>query len=156
MDALDPPRPSLRSDTSPKGRGKGACRFAGGVCKICGCIPPGGQRRPPLQGVVRGRRWRVQFCDCVLRGRGRTPPLRNGDRFCVFALVYSNLQVRTAQSFRHGFAVPPPFTQGRLCVVQTRGRSEITTLPLISRLCRQLPLRGEAFEDVKSSGNFIA
>ena len=56
----------------------------------------------------------VQFCGCVLRGRGRTPPLRNRGRFCGFALSRSNLQHCTAQSFRHGFAVPPPFTQGRL------------------------------------------
>ena len=47
-------------------------------------------------------------------GRGRTPPLRSRGKFYGFALARSNLQVRTAQSFRHGFAVPPPFTQGRL------------------------------------------
>ena len=84
-----PPRPSLRSDTSPKGGGKGVCHFAGRACKICGCGLPGGQRRPPLQDVVRGRRWCVQFCDCVLRGRGRTPPLRKIIHHSPFIIHYS-------------------------------------------------------------------
>ena len=53
----------------------------------------------------------LQHCTA---GRGRTPPLRNRGNFYGFALVRSNLQRPTAQSFRHGFAVPPPFTQGRL------------------------------------------
>ena len=64
-----------------------AYHFAGCACKICGHILPGG---------VEPR------------------PYGNGGRFYGFALVRSDLPVRTAQSFRHGFAVPPPFTQGRL------------------------------------------
>ena len=36
--------------------------------------PTGGQRRPPLQGVVRFRRKCLQFCDCLPRGRGLPRP----------------------------------------------------------------------------------
>ena len=108
--------------------------------------PTGGQGRPPLQDVLRFRRtlcnfaiahrrgergidpygqialspFAVRFCGCTLHGRGRTPPLRNRGEFCGFALVRPNLQRRTAQSFRHGCAVPPPFTQGRLWCVPFR------------------------------------
>ena len=57
--------------------------------------------------------------DCSA-GRGKTPPLRKRDDFCGFAGIRSNFQRPAAQSFRHGFAVPPPFTQGRLWTVQTR------------------------------------
>ena len=113
---------------------------------VCRCIPLGGQGRPPLQGVLRFRRtlcnfaiahrrvdvgidpygqialspFAVRFCGCTLHGRGRTPPLRNRGEFCGFALVRPNLQRRTAQSFRHGCAVPPPFTQGRLWCIPFR------------------------------------
>ena len=38
--------------------------------------PTGGQRCPPLQDVLRFRRWCVQFCDCLLPGRCRHRPLR--------------------------------------------------------------------------------
>ena len=46
MDALDPPRPSLRSDTSPKGRGKGAYR-TDGFAKAQG-FPSGGKLSPKV------------------------------------------------------------------------------------------------------------
>ncbi len=60
----------------------------------------------------------------LYRAGGVEPlPYGNGGRLYGIALVHSNLPVRTAQSFRHGFAVPPPFTQGRLGAVQTRRRS---------------------------------
>ena len=45
--------------------------------------PTGGQRRPPLQDVVRFRRWFVQFCNCVPRGRCGHRPLRG---LCVVAV----------------------------------------------------------------------
>ena len=165
-------------------------------------FPTGGQGRPPLQDVLRFRRtlcnfaiahrrvdvgidpygqialspFAVRFCGCTLHGRGRTPPLRNRGEFCGFALVRPNLQRCTAQSFRHGCAVPPPFTQGRLWCVpfrigaqkpaapyraggaspplrydETRYSSEIRTLPLISRLRRQLPPKGKPWVRAYSS-----
>ena len=43
--------------------------------RVCRCVPPGGQRRPPLR-VRTVSHWCIQFCNAVLRGRGRTPPLR--------------------------------------------------------------------------------
>ena len=107
-------------------------------------------------------------------GRGRTPPLRNGGRFYGFALVHSDLQVLTAQSFRHGYAVPPPLCKGRLWMAQTRRRtasprcrarqapplrydetrdcSKIRTFPLISRLRRQLPPEGKPWNFAKTQG----
>ena len=60
----------------------------------------------------RGRRLVVRFCNCA--GRGKPLPYGNCDRLYGFALVRPDLQMPTAQSLRHGFAVPPPFTQGRL------------------------------------------
>ena len=38
--------------------------------------PTGGQSRPPLQNIVRFRRWRVRICDCILPGRCGHRPLR--------------------------------------------------------------------------------
>ena len=49
--------------------------------RVCGCIPPGGQRRPPLR-VHPFPHWCTQFCGGVPRGRGRAPPLRLGWRGC--------------------------------------------------------------------------
>ena len=97
---VDPLRPSLRSDTSPKGGGKGACHFAEGACKIGRCVLPGGQRRPPLQGVLRCRRWFVQFCNCTLPGRCRHRPLQT---LCEVAICCAELLVRSA---RAGQALP--------------------------------------------------
>ena len=45
--------------------------------RICGCVLPGGQRRPPLR-VRTVPHWFIQFCYVIPRGRGRTPPLRLG------------------------------------------------------------------------------
>ena len=85
-------------------------------------------------------------------GRGRTPPLRNGGRFYGFALVHSDLQVLTAQSFRHGFAVPPPFTQGRRWMVQTwRQLKTYNPTPHQSASPTASP-RGEALEFCKNFG----
>ena len=133
----------------PRSPRTGHVRFYETSRQIRNC-PTGGQRRPPLQDVVRGRRKCVQFCRYAPPGRCGHRPLRrfcmvavwlrdfviascaggveplpygNGGRLYGIALVHSNLPVRTAQSFRHGFAVPPPFTQGRLGAVQTRRRS---------------------------------
>ena len=50
-------------------------RFYDTLRQICHC-PTGGQRRPPLQNVVRFCRKCAQFCDCVLPGRARHRPLR--------------------------------------------------------------------------------
>ena len=36
--------------------------------------PTGGQRRPPLQDVLRFCRWGLQFCNCVLPGRAGIGP----------------------------------------------------------------------------------
>ena len=72
----------------------------------------------------------VRFCNCIPHGRGRTPPLRSRGRFCGFALVRSDLQLPTAQPFRHGFAVTPPFTQGRLWVVLCKNREGLLPFPV--------------------------
>ena len=63
-------------------------------------------------------RFAIAFC------AGGVEPLPYGNSGGLYggALVRSDLQHCTAQSFRHGFAVPPPFTQGRLWMVQTRRR----------------------------------
>ena len=50
-------------------------RFYDTLRQICHC-PTGGQRRPPLQNVVRFCRKCAQFCDCVPPGRARHRPLR--------------------------------------------------------------------------------
>ena len=79
-------------------------------------------------------------------GRGRTPPLRSRGKFYGFALARSNLQVRTAQSFRHGFAVPPPFTQGRLwCGANVAASQNVQ--PFSSSVSLRLPPspQGEGF-----------
>ena len=49
--------------------------------RVCGCVLPGGQRRPPLR-VRTVPHWFIQFCYVIPRGRGRTPPLRR-DWKCV-------------------------------------------------------------------------
>ena len=49
-------------------------------------------------------------------------PYGNAGRFYGCALLHPNLPLRTAQSFRHGFAVPPPFAQGRLWCGQNVGQ----------------------------------
>ena len=106
-------------------------RFYDTLRQICHC-PTGGQRRPPLQNVLRFRRtscnfviafcrvdvgidpygdfalspFVVQFCDCILRGRSRTPPLRL-DKKC-------NLNLQQA-----GGVEPRPYVMtkpgGRFC-----------------------------------------
>ena len=43
--------------------------------RIRGCVPPGGQGRPPLR-VHAVPHWCARICDVVPCGRGRTPPLR--------------------------------------------------------------------------------
>ena len=65
-------------------------------------------------GCVRVRRGAREVATVYRAGGVEPRPYGNGGRFCGFALVRSNLRVRTEQSFRHGCAVPPPFTQGRL------------------------------------------
>ena len=60
-------------------------RFYDTLRQICHC-PTGGQGRPPLQNVLRCRRWCVQFCSCVLPGRCGHRPLQTD---CVFASVHS-------------------------------------------------------------------
>ena len=87
----------------------GAYRRADRVVRPYGCVP---------------FRIGAPVSATLYRAGGVEPlPYGNWDRLYGFALVHSNLPVRTAQSYRHGFAVPPPFTQGRLGAVQTRRRS---------------------------------
>ena len=50
-------------------------RFYETLRQIRKCLT-GGQRRPPLQDMVRVRRWCVQVCHHVLPGRARHRPLR--------------------------------------------------------------------------------
>ncbi len=69
---------------------------------------------PGAQGWVRVRLGAREVATFYRAGGVEPRPYGNGGRFCGFALVRSNLRVRTEQSFRHGCAVPPPFTQGRL------------------------------------------
>ena len=68
-------------------------RFYDTLRQICHC-PTGGQRRPPLQDVVRFRRKCVQFCDCTLPGSARHRPLRTG---CIVAIWCTILRVRGAK-----------------------------------------------------------
>ena len=71
--------------------------------------PTGGQGRPPLQDVMRGRRWRVQFCDCLPPGRARHRPLRASSRFTITSYLISPLPYVTTKSpllrkiFRRGW-----------------------------------------------------
>ena len=123
------PLPYGRTEASAP-TGHGACSLtAVAIMQLC---PAGESAASTATGVLRCRRLAVRFCACILRGRGRTPPLRSRGKFYGFALARSNLQVRTAQSFRHGFAVPPPFTQGRLwCVLQIKTAEGIISLPAV-------------------------
>ncbi len=68
-------------------------RFHETLRQTCDC-PTGGQGRPPLQDIVRGRRWRVQYCVCVPPGRARHRPLQ---RFCVVAVRCAVLVVHPAR-----------------------------------------------------------
>ena len=72
----------------------GARPFYDALRQIYKC-PTGGQRRPPLQDVLRGRRWRVQFCDCVLPGRCGHRPLQTD---CVVAIRCAYLPVHPARA----------------------------------------------------------
>ena len=71
-------------------------------------------------GAFVPRRRGFPYAHLPTAGRGRTPPLRSRGKLYGFALMHPDLPVRTAQSFRHGCAVPPPFTQGRLWCVPFR------------------------------------
>ena len=84
----------------------GAPVFACAFCRADRVVRPYGCVR-----VYIGAR---EFATLYCAGGVEPLPYGNGGGFCGFALVRSNLRARTAQSFRHGFAVPPPFTQGRL------------------------------------------
>ena len=53
----------------------------------------GGQRRPPIQDLLRCRRRCLQFCNCILPGRCGHRPLRG---FCVAAIRRTNLPVHSA------------------------------------------------------------
>ena len=88
----------------------------------------------PYRGAVRFRRWCVYFCNCTLPGRARHRPLRT---YYVVAAHWTILWVRPA-----GRGRAPP-----LWYDETLHSSKTRTLPLISRLRRQLslpplPLRG--------------
>ena len=122
--------------------------------------PTGGQRRPPLQDVLRFRRKCVQFCDCVLRGRGRTPPLRHVGQFYVFTSIAANPQLpngRTeASAPTERFSLSPVVARVWRCTLRGRGKplpyvttkrgdsSKRTTLLLIRRFAPPSP-QGEGF-----------
>ena len=99
--------------------------------------PTGGQGRPPLR--VRSCSHRcTKICNVVPRGRGRTPPLRQIITCSLFTITYS-------------LNSPLP------CVTTKRGvSSKIRTLPLISRLRRQLPPEGKPWRAKSARGNFPA
>ena len=112
--------------------------------------PTGGQRRPPLQDVLRFRRKYVQFCDCVLRGRGRTPPLRHVGQFYVFTSIAANPQLphgRTEVSAPTGRFTVSPMVRAILRL-HTAGESAASTpterfslSPVVARVWR-CTLRG--------------
>ena len=64
----------------------GHVRFYDTLRQICHC-PTGGQRRPPLQNIVRFRRWHVRFCGRVLPGGVEPLPYAN-------LVVFANHQNR--------------------------------------------------------------
>ncbi len=203
------------------------CADSPGCVRFCGCILPGGQRRPPLRARAYSHRC-AHIRNIVPRGRGSTPPAQGAPPTphnkrqqrkmsvgvdahidpagcnCKIARAIGEIARRSvgaddsvrpwgncgfAAMFRKngragrcghrplqtlcGFAGVRPFLRvhsaGRtessaptliihhsLFIVETRYSSEITTLPLISRLRRQLPpegkprrgasLRGEALD----------
>ena len=98
--------------------------------------PTGGQRRPPLQDVLRFRRKYVQFCDCVLRGRGRTPPLRHVGQFYVFTSIAANPQLphgRTEVSAPTGRFTVSPMVRAILRL-HTAGESAASTPTNVVRI----------------------
>ena len=99
------------------------CTDSPGCIRICGYAPPGGQGRPPLR-VRSILHWCVCICNIVPPGGVEPRPYANvvistDSHWCI------PICVCTAQSFRHGFAVPPPFTQGRLWMAQARRSARI-------------------------------
>ena len=74
--------------------------------RFCRCVPPGGQRRPPLQNVVR-------IYWCILRGRGRTLPLRRFRRFYEVADGVCGF-VNAYRAIPQSPSATAPFTQGSL------------------------------------------
>ena len=68
-------------------------RFYDMLRQICRC-PTGGQGRPPLQDVVRGRRKCLQFCNCPPPGRCGHRPLRT---YYVVAVCCTELLVHSAR-----------------------------------------------------------
>ena len=57
-----------------------------GCIRVCGCVPPGGQRRPPLR-VHTILHWCAWICNIVPHGRGRTPPLRQINTSSLFTIT---------------------------------------------------------------------
>ena len=96
--------------------------------------------------------WYALICNVLPPGGVEPLPYGNWGTLYGFALVRSDLQVRTAQSFRHGFAVPPPFTQGRLwCDANVEHLKTYSPSPHQSALPTASP-QGEAFGFCKPAG----
>ena len=113
----------------------GHVQFDGTLRQICNC-PTGGQRRPPLQKILRFCR-RLYILWVRLAGRGRTPPLRQrGVNF-----TDSHWWVRLCRVVLHNPFVTAspchlPLHKGGFGAVQTRQSSERTTLLLIRLAAR--------------------
>ena len=93
----------------------GARPFYDALRQIYKC-PTGGQRRPPLQRVVRSRRGFVRFCDYILPGRCGHRPLRTycviAENACKFARSSCAGGARSAPALRRNVAAsqkPRPF-----------------------------------------------
>ena len=145
----------------------GASGFAGAYCRADRGVRP----YKMFYGFADGS---CNFAGASCAGGVEPLPYGNCGRLYGFALACSDLRHCAAQSFRHGYAVPPPFTQGRRWMVQTRRRtasprcrarqapplrydetrdcSKIRTFPLISRLRRQLPPEGKPWNFAKTQG----
>ena len=107
----------------------GNCEFAVAFHKN-GRAPYGSMWASTPTNILRIRRWCIRFCRCVLPGGQRRPPLQGCARVRT---VRINLLHCTG-----GRGKPLPY------VTTKRGSSsKRTTLPLISRLRRQLPPRGK-------------
>ena len=110
----------------------GNCEFAVAFHKN-GRAPYGSMWASTPTNILRVRRWYIRFCRCVLPGGQRRPPLQGCARV---RMVRTNLLHCTG-----GRGKPLPY------VTTKRGSSsKRTTLPLISRLRRQLPPQGEAMD----------
>ena len=92
--------------------------------------PTGGQGRPPLQDVLRFRRWFVQFCNCASPGRCGHRPLQG---FCVVAVWLCVLRLHSAQAEQS----PSPTLRRNVAAAQ-----KVQPFPSSVRFADSFPPRG--------------